>query len=360
MILELLRALGFIFVAEMGDKTQILAMAFATKYKMKHVLIGIAIGAFLNHALAIALGSILNTFIDLSILGIIAGFLFVIFALWTLQFNGDEEVSTISKYGPIITVALAFFIGELGDKTQLTAFALATEANYPFFILLGTVSGMIITGLLGIFIGIKLGSKIPEFYIKVGASVVFFVFGVTKLQNSLPTSFTTPVWYIPFALVILLIATYQIQKGYTLYKAGDTLYSKTAERLYNYYNDIEKRLEEICLGANICGKCSDIGCLVGYTKRIIKGAASGKTIDEVDRMDLRNKEFDKNKVIDSLKLTVEFLKEDPNNETYISIHQARKNFEQILLGKTIEDFSSYQVYLQELEKRDKSLLKKIV
>ena len=80
-------------------------------------------------------------------------------------------------------MALAFFIGELGDKTQLTAIILASDAVNPVFILIGTVSGMVLTGLLGIFVGIKLGNKIDEFYIKITASTVFFIFAHFFLKS---------------------------------------------------------------------------------------------------------------------------------------------------------------------------------
>jgi putative Ca2+/H+ antiporter (TMEM165/GDT1 family) len=116
----MLKAFMLIFVAEMGDKTQILAMAFATKYPVKKVLLGIFIGAFLNHGLAVLFGSYLSQIIPISSLQIIAGFAFVGFALWTL-YSDDEEEEETKKYklGPIFTVSLAFFLGELGDKTQL-------------------------------------------------------------------------------------------------------------------------------------------------------------------------------------------------------------------------------------------------
>ncbi|MFK5884021.1 MAG: TMEM165/GDT1 family protein, partial [Candidatus Izemoplasma sp.] len=115
MITELLRAFIFIFIAEMGDKTQILAMAFATKYNIKKVLLGIFIGSLLNHGLAVLLGNSLTRIIDPSTLQIIAGFAFILFALWSLKMNDDEEsVKKKVKYGPVVTVSIAFFIGELG------------------------------------------------------------------------------------------------------------------------------------------------------------------------------------------------------------------------------------------------------
>ncbi len=95
----------------MGDKTQILAMAFATKYKVKMVLIGIFFGSLLNHGLAVVLGSYLSRFVPVSAIQMVAGFAFVVFALWTLQMDedNDEDKKIGGSLGPIMTVATAFF-----------------------------------------------------------------------------------------------------------------------------------------------------------------------------------------------------------------------------------------------------------
>ncbi len=90
---------------------------------------------------------------------LIAGIMFVIFGLIALREEELEDEKNKKSYGPIITVAIAFFVGELGDKTQLTAMTLSAEGNYPLFILLGTTLGMIGTSGLGIYIGSRLGEK---------------------------------------------------------------------------------------------------------------------------------------------------------------------------------------------------------
>ncbi|ABR49971.1 protein of unknown function UPF0016 [Alkaliphilus metalliredigens QYMF] len=145
MIQEILKAFMLIFIAEMGDKTQILAMAFATRFSVGKVLIGIGIGAFLNHGLAVLIGSYLSQMIPISTIQMVAGIAFLGFALWTLKSDDDQDEPKI-QFGPIATVAVAFFLGELGDKTQLTAITLAADTSYPFMILVGTVTGMIATG----------------------------------------------------------------------------------------------------------------------------------------------------------------------------------------------------------------------
>ena len=155
MMIEMLKAFFLIFIAEMGDKTQILAMAFATRFPVKKVLAGVFIGVLLNHGLGVIVGKYISDFLPTNIIQIVAGVVFISFAFWTLKVEDDEDKDEEQKYkfGPVLTVALAFFIGELGDKTQLTAITLATNTSYPLAILGGTVLGMIMTCSIGILIG---------------------------------------------------------------------------------------------------------------------------------------------------------------------------------------------------------------
>lgn len=177
MIQELVKAFFFIFVAEMGDKTQILAMTFATQYKVQKVLLGVLIGSALNHGIAIVLGSYLSTLVPLDKIQIIAGLMFIVFGLMALRSHDEEKEDNKRSFGPVLTVALAFFLGELGDKTQLTAMTLAVDSEYPAFILLGAVLGMLATSGLGIFIGTIIGDKVPEFTIKIISSAIFIFLG---------------------------------------------------------------------------------------------------------------------------------------------------------------------------------------
>jgi len=360
MITEFVRALAFIFVAEMGDKTQILAMAFATKYSIKKVLLGIFIGSLLNHGIAVLLGSSLTRIMNPNTLQIIAGFAFIIFALWSLKMNKEEEGDKKKvRYGPVVTVAVAFFIGELGDKTQLTAITLSANSQFPLFILMGTVLGMVVTGALGIYVGIKLGKKIPEFFIKLGAAIIFFIFGFLKLFQSIPDDILKIYYVIPFIAIVLVIAYLLLLPTLRQRKQDTaTLYRKTAEQLRSFYNNISNRLEDICLGENVCGSCGGTNCLIGYTKELIRSAKNGIDIDleYIDNID-NQKNFDKVKVLESLKLTIDFLKDHPGNSTCKIIHQARMNFETILFKTHIEDFNDYKKYKSKLDRINKSKLK---
>lgn len=206
---EFIKAFLLITLAEMGDKTQLLAMAFSSKYKPISVLTGIFIGAFLNHGIAIAVGNYMSRLIPINTLQIIASILFLLFGFWSLKFDDnddDEEENVKGNYGPIITVALAFFIGELGDKTQLTAMTLGADSKFPIFVLLGTVSGMVLTGGLGIIVGKLLGKKIPEVTMKVIAAFVFMFFGTVGLYSKLPKIYINPInIFCYFALLLLSI-----------------------------------------------------------------------------------------------------------------------------------------------------------
>src|SRR5664279_4361546 len=137
-----IKAFVFVVVGEMGDKTQILAMMMAGKYKAKQVLIGVLVATILNHAIAVGVGSYLSFIIPMNTISITAGISFLIFGLWTLR--GDtakDEQKKGNNFGPILTVAIAYFLAEMGDKTQLMTIAIAAEFRQPLFVLAGTTTG---------------------------------------------------------------------------------------------------------------------------------------------------------------------------------------------------------------------------
>jgi len=359
MIIEFLRAFFLIFLAEMGDKSQLIAMAFATKYKIRNVLIGLSIGIFLNHAIAVFLGSKLNSFIPLETLSIIAGFLFIIFGLWSLKESEDEELTQRQRFGPIITVAIAFFIGELADKTQFTAIALSSDADYPMIILCGTVLGMIFTSLIGIYVGIKLGSKVPEFMIKVLSSMVFIVFGVIKLITSVEGEYVT-VFNITVLMAIIL-TSYIILfiPLFKTYKSDQiSAYQDVAAELKNYYTFIIPTLENICLGESHCGKCEGGKCLLGYTKDIVRKAVTGVEFDLTYIEKRKIKDFNRSKVIESLSITVRELSGYWSNKDFDKVHLIRNNLEMILFGRELHA-TSYVDYLNQLHDIDPEILKKV-
>lgn len=189
-----LTAFLLVFLAEMGDKTQLLALAFSTKFKVRQVLLGVMIGAFLNHGIAIALASFVAGLASGSSIKIFAASLFIGFGFWSmkLEFEDDEEENEKFKFGPIITVAVAFFIGELGDKTQMTAMALGLDSASPFITLMGTTAGMVAVSSIGIIAGKFIGKKIPEVTMKFISSFVFLGFGVVGLLTAVDRAYLSP------------------------------------------------------------------------------------------------------------------------------------------------------------------------
>jgi len=308
MLQEILKAFMFIFVAEMGDKTQILAMAFATKYPVKKVLLGIFIGSFLNHALAVYLGNLLSKFIPINALQIITGFAFVGFALWTLLADDDDDENARMRFGPVLTVSLAFFLGELGDKTQLAAITLSTEALYPLAILCGTVSGMVFIGSIGIFIGKKLGEKIPEFTIKLFAAAVFMFFGLLKLVQTLPDQFLTITNIVVFVSILALVVYFSLRSLFIKQKAQKmSALKKRSAELQAYYRKIQNKFQDICLGENECGNCLGKDCILGYLKYLVKQDADSLAdhttdLPEFNPKSLR-KHFDKQQLNECLQMT---------------------------------------------------------
>jgi putative Ca2+/H+ antiporter (TMEM165/GDT1 family) len=173
-----------IILAEMGDKTQLLAMAFATRYSAVKVLIAVFLATLLNHALAVLVGHFLTVFIPLEIISLIAALSFILFGLWTLR--GDTlkgEDKKTSRFGPITTVAIAFFLAEMGDKTQLATISLAVEYNNMLYVLMGTTLGMVVADSIGIVVGIMLKKRIPDRLIKWISAAIFIIFGLIGVYD---------------------------------------------------------------------------------------------------------------------------------------------------------------------------------
>lgn len=205
-MLEIIKALLFVVVAEMGDKTQLLAMAMAGKYKVKQVMLGVLVATILNHALAVLVGSYLSSLIPMDIVKIVAGAAFLLFGLWTLRGDKiDDDNKKKVRFGPVVTVAIAFFIAEMGDKTQLMTIAISAESNFPLFVLMGTTLGMLVADGIGILGGAWMCRHIPEKYIKWGAGLIFIFFGTLTLYNAVPGWLINPIYIILYFLMMMVL-----------------------------------------------------------------------------------------------------------------------------------------------------------
>ena len=186
-----LASLGFVVLAEMGDKTQLLAMAFATRYRASTVMWGVFAATVFNHLLAVLAGNYLTNLIPIHYVQIAAAASFILFGLWTIR--GDELAGEDKRFhfSPFWTVAVAFFFAEMGDKTQLATVALAARYQTVIPVLVGTTAGMLIADAIGIGIGIVMGKKIPERAVKWMAAIIFIGFGFWGLCEYVPEEFLT-------------------------------------------------------------------------------------------------------------------------------------------------------------------------
>lgn len=363
---ELMRSFLLVFVAEMGDKTQIIAMTLATQFSAIEVLIGVAIGVFFNHGIAIVLGKYISKIVPLNLIQVFAGLLFVAFGVLALIGNEDKEKEKSHKnLGPIITVAIAFFVGELGDKTQLTAMTLSTEGQFPLFILMGTTLGMVAVSGLGIFVGSKIGEKVPEIIIKIISSAVFLSFGTIKLFQSLPKHYLTPINIVLYFVLLTIVVLTLLRKLIIKNKMGEkSALKEAANILYKQTKELQEAIDNICLGEDTCGKCVGNKCIVGYTKKILEESRNNSEY-YVDDMAIKNvfvkgKNYNKKKAAEALSLIIlDYINYGIDlNKNYV-INQTRVVLEQIIFGKDLGFQGDIDEYLKTIRNENKLIWKVI-
>jgi putative Ca2+/H+ antiporter (TMEM165/GDT1 family) len=180
-------SLIYVFIAEMGDKTQLVALAFATKYKIRTVLAGVFLATFVVHLISVIVGGTVSHLLPVFWLKIVAGLSFIFFGLWTLR--GDsldaDEVRKTGKFGPLLTVAITFFLAELGDKTMLATITIASEQNNFSAVWIGSTIGMVLADGLAIIAGKMMGKNLPENLIKYVGAAIFLISGCWTLWEAL-------------------------------------------------------------------------------------------------------------------------------------------------------------------------------
>jgi putative Ca2+/H+ antiporter (TMEM165/GDT1 family) len=184
----LLLSFGVIFVAELGDKSQLMALAFAARYKAMPVLIGITVATAVVHAFSVGVGAVLGQAIPAKSISIVAGVAFLGFAAWTLRGDSLDEDEAAkaqrSTRSAILAASVAFFLAELGDKTMLATITLATTEG-AVGTWAGSTLGMVAADALAIVVGKQLGSRLPERAVRIGATIAFVVFGVLLIAEGL-------------------------------------------------------------------------------------------------------------------------------------------------------------------------------
>ncbi|MEU6023792.1 TMEM165/GDT1 family protein [Micromonospora sp. NPDC048871] len=178
---------GVIFVAELGDKSQLMALAFATRYRTMPILIGITVATALVHLASVAIGYGLGSALPTGWISLLAGVAFIGFGLWTLRGDTltEDEKRKAARGGKsaVLTVGVAFFLAELGDKTMLATITLATQYGW-FGTWIGSTIGMVAADALAIIVGRLLGRKLPERTIKYGAAALFALSGIWLIVDA--------------------------------------------------------------------------------------------------------------------------------------------------------------------------------
>jgi Ca2+/H+ antiporter, TMEM165/GDT1 family len=203
----------FVVLAEMGDKTQLLAMAFAAEFPARTVLAGVLVATLLNHLPAVVAGSWLTNLVPMDTIQIAASASFILFGLWTIRGDKLEGEDKKYRFSPFWTVAVAFFFAEMGDKTQLATVALAVKYQSIIPIWMGTTTGMMVADAFGIIVGVVLGKKIPERFVKWFAAVIFILFGLAGLYDALPERFLTLPLVAAGLLVIVALVAFVVWQG---------------------------------------------------------------------------------------------------------------------------------------------------
>ena len=185
---SLLAALGLVFVAELGDKTQLVALGFGARHRVAPVLAGVVAAYMATNLLSVLVGGLLGATLPTRAIGIAGGVLFLGFAVWTLlKDDGDGEEEAADGTGDrnvVLTVATAMFVAELGDKTMLATATLAAQGN-PVLVWVGATIGIILAGALGVLLGRWFGARLPDQVTRIGSAVLFAVFGLVLLVTNL-------------------------------------------------------------------------------------------------------------------------------------------------------------------------------
>ena len=170
----------FVFLAEMGDKTQPVALAFATRYKASSVLGGVFAATLLVHLVSVGIGQAAGTVVSTYWIKIVSGFAFIAFGVWSIRGDdpGDGTPVREHRWGPLLTVGISFFIAELGDKTMLATITIASQQREFLGVWLGSTVGMVAADGIAIAVGKGMHKRLPEKLIRYIAAVIFIASGI--------------------------------------------------------------------------------------------------------------------------------------------------------------------------------------
>jgi len=184
---SLLVSTGVVALAEIGDKTQLLAFILAARFKKPvPIILGILAATIVNHGLAGALGAWITSTISPEVLRWVLGLSFVGMAIWTMIPDKieEEEMQVAKRFGVFGATLITFFLAEMGDKTQIATIAMAAHYASPLMVVIGTTLGMLIADVPAVFVGDKLASKIPMKLVHSIAAAIFALLGIATLLGA--------------------------------------------------------------------------------------------------------------------------------------------------------------------------------
>jgi len=177
---------GIVALAEVGDKTQLLAFILAAKFRNPWpIILGILVATLANHGAAGAIGQWITTLLDAQTLRWILGISFIAMAAWTLVPDEfDEEDAKLARFGVFTTTLIAFFLAEMGDKTQVATVALAAQYQSLLWVVAGTTLGMMIANVPAVILGDRIAQRMPTRLVHGVAAAIFAVLGIATLLGA--------------------------------------------------------------------------------------------------------------------------------------------------------------------------------
>lgn len=177
---------GIVALAEIGDKTQLLAFILAAKFREPvPIVLGILVATLANHGFAGAVGAWVTTLLSAEALRWILGVSFIAMAVWTLiPDKFDEDDAKLARFGVFGTTLIAFFFAEMGDKTQVATVALAAQFQSLFWVVAGTTVGMMVANVPAVIMGDRIAHKMPVVLVHRVAATIFAVLGVLTLLGA--------------------------------------------------------------------------------------------------------------------------------------------------------------------------------
>jgi putative Ca2+/H+ antiporter (TMEM165/GDT1 family) len=177
---------GIVGLAEIGDKTQLLAFLLAAKFrKPLPIVLAIFVATVANHAFAAAVGAWITSMLGPDVLRWVLGVSFLAMAAWTLIPDKlDEDETKLARYGVFLTTLIAFFMAEMGDKTQVATVALAARYHDIVSVVLGTTFGMMLANVPAVYLGDRIANRVPLHLVHGIAALIFAVLGVATLLGA--------------------------------------------------------------------------------------------------------------------------------------------------------------------------------